>query len=428
MNAVRAFLENTFSSLKIRNYRLYLIGQAVSLSGTWMGTIALGWLVLQLTGSGTHLGLVITLQFVPTLILGPWGGVIVDRFHKHTMFTWTQTAFALLSLGMSILILGGFVEVWMVYAFALCFGVIRIFDDSARQTFVFDMVGKAHLKNAVSLTATENNLARAIGPSIAGALIVGVGIGFCFLFNALSYLAVIAVLYSMRTQEFHAMPPAPKKPGQLIEGLRYAWSNPLIRKILLLMAIIGAFTFEFQVTLPLLSDKTFHAGATGYAALFAAMGVGSVVGGLYAAGRKKIAPHQLVIFIFLFGSSVLATSLMPTLYLAIAGMFAVGFFSIQTTSLGNTMIQLESAPEMRGRVMSLWNVALIGSTPIGAPIVGLMGQYLGARWGIALGGVAAILTGALAAVSLLKRDETRPIPESVQIIDEEEMLMANTKV
>ena len=425
MSAVRAFLQSTFSSHKIRNYRLYFIGQAISLSGTWMGTVALGWLVLELTGSGTQLGLVITLQFVPMLLLGPWGGVIVDRFLKHTIFTWTQITFAILSLCMSILILTGIVEIWMVYAFALCFGIIRIFDDSARQTFVFDMVGSLHLKNAISLTATENNLARAIGPSLAGILIAGVGIGFCFLFNALSYLAVIAMLYMMRTHEFHAMRSTPKKPGQLIEGLRYAWSKQRIRKILLLMAIIGAFTFEFQVTLPLLAQRVFHSNASGYGILLAAMGLGSVVGGLYAAGRKKIASHHLVIFMLCLGLSVCATSFMPTLQLAAIGMFAVGFFMIQVTSLGNTMIQLDTASDMRGRVMSLWNVALIGSTPIGAPIVGFIGQYLGARWGIALGGLAAILTAALAAFSLLKKDESQIVTESAYI--GEEISMANVK-
>ncbi len=294
------------------------------------------------------------------------------------------------------------------------------------QTFVFDMVGTLNLKNAISLTATENNLARAIGPSLAGILIAGVGIGFCFLFNALSYLAVIAMLYMMRTHEFHAAQSTPRKPGQLIEGLRYVWSKQRIRKILLLMAIVGAFTFEFQVTLPLLSQRAFYAGASGYAALFAAMGVGSVVGGLYAAGRKIIAPHHFVIFMLCLGLSVSATSFMPTLQLAAVGMFAVGFFTINVTSLGNTMIQLDTASDMRGRVMSLWNVALIGSTPIGAPIVGFIGQYLGARWGIALGGLAAILTAALAAFSLLQKDESQIVTESAYI--EEEISMANAKV
>lgn len=427
MHVARNFFHNTFSSLKVRNYRLYFIGQAISLSGTWMGTVALGWLVVELTGSGTQLGLVIGLQFVPMLFLGPWGGVIVDRFYPRRIFKWTQIAFALLSFFMSVLIFTGLVEVWMVYVFALCFGMIRVFDDSARQAFVFDMVGGENLKNAVSLNGTENNLARAIGPTIAGALIVGFGIGFCFLANALSYLAVLAVLRMMRAREFRAAEPSLKRPGQLLEGLRYAWSTPLIRNTLLLMAIIGAFTFEFQVTLPLFSDKIFNAGAPGYAALYTAMGLGSVLGGLYAAGRKRVAPHQLVIFMLCFGLSSLATSGMPTLHLAALGMFAVGFFSINVTSVGNTMIQLETAPAMRGRVMSLWNVAMLGTTPIGAPLVGFIGQSFGARWGIAFGGLAAIVAAGLGIVSLLKKDTTQTIPGSVHI-GEEEMLIGNTKL
>lgn len=427
MHAVSEFFQRTFSSLKVRNYRLYFLGQAISLSGTWMGTVALGWLVLQITGSGTQLGLVITLQFVPVLFFGPWGGVIVDRFRKHSIFFLTQTAFAILSLGMSTLILTGAVQLWIVYVFALLFGVIRVFDDATRHTFVFEMVGDTQVKNAVSLNAMENNLARVIGPSIAGALIAGVGIGFCFLFNALSYLAVLAMLYAMRKSELYPAHTAPKKPGQLMEGLRYIQSTPLIKKTLLLIAIIGAFTFEFQVTLPLLSDRVFHTGAAGYAALYAAMGLGSAVGGLYAAGRHKIAHHHLVIFMFFFGSSVVVTSLMPTLHLAIAGMIVVGFFSINVTSLANTMIQLESVPHMRGRVMALWNVAMMGSTPIGAPIMGYLGQYVGARWALALGGAAAIVAAGLAVISLLKKDEMQTVPESVQIEDKE-MGIGNTKL
>ncbi|MBI5470030.1 MFS transporter [Candidatus Kaiserbacteria bacterium] len=422
MESLIALSHRTFSSLKIRNYRLYFIGQGISLSGTWMGVVALGWLVLQLTGSGAQLGLVTALQFIPTLFLGPWGGVIVDRFPKYKMFFWTQATLAALSLMMSILILSHLTQLWMVYVFAFIFGIIRIFDDSARQSFLFEMVGPENLKNAVSLSASENNLGRAIGPSVAGILIVGVGIGFCFLFNALSYLAVLFVLAMMRKEDFHAVHASPKTPGQLLEGLRYIWSNPLIKKTLLLMSIIGAFTFEFQVSLPLMSQQIFSAGAPGYGALFAAMGVGSVVGGLYSAGRHKVAHHHLVVFMFLFGASVVAASLMPSLVLSIVAMLVVGFFSINVTSLANTMIQLDCAPHMRGRVMALWNVAMIGSTPIGAPIVGFVGEFIGARWGLGIGGVAAILTGAIAIRALLKKDLLQSVPESVELETERSVI------
>ena len=415
MKSLIALSHRTFSSLKVRNYRLYFIGQGISLTGTWMGTVALGWLALELTSSGAQLGLVIALQFVPTLFLGPWGGVIVDRFPKYKIFSWTQAALAVLSFVMGLLILTHLVQLWMVYMFALLFGIVRIFDDSARHAFVYEMVGRDNLKNAVSLSASENNLGRVIGPSIAGVLIVGIGIGFCFLLNAISYLAVLFVIAKMRKDEFHAVHAAPKTSGQLLEGLRYIWSNPTIKKILLLMSIIGAFTFEFQVSLPLMSQQIFSTGAPGYGALFAAMGIGAVVGGLYAAGRHKVAHHHLVIFMFLFGASVVLTSLMPNLMLAIVGMLFVGFFSINTTTLANTIIQLESLPSMRGRVMALWNVAMIGSTPIGAPIVGFVGEFIGARYGLGLGGVAAILTGAIAIFVLLKKDQIKSVPESVEI-------------
>ncbi len=404
----------TFYSLKIRNYRLYFIGQAVSLSGTWMQTVAQGWLVLQLTGSGTQLGAVVALQFVPMLFLGPWGGLVTDRYNKRTILYSTQVAFGLLTLGIGLLILVGAIHIWMLYVFALLFGFVRIFDNPARQTFVAELVEAAHMKNAVSLNATENNLARAVGPSVAGVLIAGVGIAFCFLFNALSFVASIITLFLMRKEELYVPPAYQKKQGELRAGFRYVWHSPLIRNTLLLIAVIGMFAFEFQVSLPLLAQETFGAGAGGYAALLSAMGLGAVVGGLFAAGRHTIAPHHLVVFVLLFGLSMVATSLMPTLPWAVVGMLVVGFFSINVTSLGNTMLQLESAVHMRGRVMALWGVAMIGSTPIGGPIVGFVGEYLGGRFGIGLGGAATVLAGAVAAFVLLKQDTVHRVSAAVE--------------
>ncbi len=411
---IKKLRNKTFSSLKIRNYRLYFIGQAVSLSGTWMQTVAQGWLVLQLTGSGTQLGAVVALQFVPMLFLGAWGGLVVDRYSKRTILYLTQVVFALLTLGLAALVFTGAIHIWMLYVFAVLFGFVRIFDNPARQTFVSELVDAAHMKNAVSLNATENNLARAVGPSVAGVLIAGVGIAFCFLFNALSFIATIITLYMMREEELYLPPAYQKKAGELRAGFRYVWHSPLIRDTLLLIAVIGTFAFEFQVSLPLLAQETFHSGAGGYAALLSAMGLGAVVGGLFAAGRHKIAPHHLVAFVLLFGASMVATSLMPTLPWAVFGMLVVGFFSINVTSLGNTMLQLESAAHMRGRVMALWGVAMIGSTPIGGPIVGFVGEHLGGRWGVGLGGAATLAAGVVAAVTLLQQDKVRTVSAAVE--------------
>ncbi len=419
MERIKKIGRKTFSSLKIRNYRIYLIGQSFSMAGTWMQTVAQGWLVLQLTHSGTQLGSVVAMQFLPMLIAGPWGGLIADRFNKRRTLYYTQSALGLLALGISILVFTNTIQIWMVYAFALCLGIVRIFDDPTRQTFVPELVGADNVKNAVSLNATANNLARVVGPAIGGILIAGVGIAFCFLFNALSYIATLVMLRRMNNKELHSSVPRQKKSGELKAGFKYIMSSTLIRNTLIMMAIIGTFAYEFQISLPLLAKETFHGDAASYAALMSALGAGSVVGGLFSAGRHKTAPHNLIIFATLFGASLIATSLMPTLALAIIGMLVVGFFSINVTSLGNTMLQLESAPEMRGRVMALWGVAMMGSTPIGGPIIGLIGEYTGGRWGVAAGGIAAIIAAAIAAITLLKNDKVEIIPESVQERDDE---------
>jgi len=397
----RAFGRSTFSSLAIRNYRLYFIGQSISLTGTWMQTVALGWLVLVMTGSGSHLGITVALQFVPILFLGPWGGTVVDRLDTRKILYWTQVSGGVIAGLLSIVVFTGLVQLWMIYVCSLLLGLTRVFDNPARQIFASEMVGEEHLKNAISLNSTANNLARAVGPSIGGIIIAVFGIAFCFLFNAFSYIATIYMLYMMDADALRTVQPSPEKRGRLIEGFRYVRSHHLIRTTLIMMAVIGTFAYEFQVSLPILAQQTFHGTAPDYAALMTAFGIGSVIGGLFAAGRRDIGPKQFALFMFIFGLSMLGVGFSPSLHVAIIGMAVVGFFSIQVLSNANTMIQLASAEEMRGRVMALWSVAMIGSTPIGGPIVGFIGEYFGARWGLAIGGVAAILT-ATYAVSLVK--------------------------
>lgn len=402
MQAVRGFGERTFSSLRIRNYRLYVIGQGISLSGTWMQTIAQGLLTLQLTGSGTTLGVVVALQTLPILLLGPWGGVIADRFPKRRILYVTQTASAVLALGLGLLVAGDVIELWMLYGLALLLGLVNTIDNPTRQTFVLELVGREELPNAVSLNSTQINLARVIGPSLAGGLVATVGLAACFLVNGLSFLATILVLRRMRTEELRPAPIVARARGQLAEGFRYVRGTPLVLNTLLMMAIIGTFTYEFQVILPLFSEFTFGDGESGYAAMTAAMGVGAVVGGLATAGRGRGGPAALVRSAVFFGVSVLLTALAPTLFLAILGLVVVGYCSISFTSLGNVTIQLASAPEMRGRVMALWTVAFLGSTPIGGPIIGAIGEHAGARWGLVVGGVAALAAAGLGGWTLLR--------------------------
>ncbi len=386
------------------------------MSGNWMQTIALGWLVLERTQSGSQLGLVLALQFLPMLFLGPWGGVVADRFNKRTILYVTQTLLGVLALCLGALVATDLIELWMLYGFALSVGVINAVDNPTRQIFVSSMVEPSYVKNAVTLNSIEVNLARAIGPSIGGILIATVGLAFCFIINAVTYIAVIAVLTQMRGAELHGGPNRVSKKGQLMEGWRYVLASPVLRNVLLVMAIIGTMSYEFQVSLPLLAQGTFMGDASSYAALLSAMGVGSVLGGLFAAGRKRASAQSLTGLIFLFGASLCLVASMPTLGFAIAGMILVGFFSINVTSLANTILQLESKPEMRGRVMALWSMAMLGSTPIGGPIVGYIGQYAGPRWGIAVGGLAAAVAGVIAYYTLKKDTaiKTIPVAESEQ--------------
>lgn len=418
----KKFSDKTFASLAIRNYRIYAFGQFVSQCGTWMQTVVLGWLVIELTGSGTQLGVVVALQFLPMLVLGPWGGVMVDRFNKLTILYFTHGIFALLALAMSILVYTGLVELWMLYVFSFALGLIRIFDNPARQTMAPELVKSHHLKNAVSLNATANNLARAVGPAVGGVLIAVIGIAACFFFNALSYLFAIVTLALLHKHELHTAPSSGHKKGQLQEGFRYALKTPNIRRTLIMMALIGTFSYEFQVSLPLLADIVFRGNAESYAALLGAMGLGSVIGGLYAASQHEVAAKDLVFFALLFGISMLATAAMPNLFLATLGMGLVGFFSINFTALATTVLQLESEPQMRGRIMSLWSVAFIGSTTIGGPIIGFIGEFAGARWGLGFGGLIAVFTAALVGVRMLRRRQRQRVSESIEVQSETSMI------
>ena len=408
----RAYLQRTFASLTVRNYRLFFFGQAISLSGTWMQTVAQGLLVLQLTGSGVALGVVTALQSLPVLFFGAWGGVLVDRLPKRNILYATQAISGIVSLLLGILTVTGVVQLWMVYAIAMVLGCTKIFDNPARQTFVREMVGPERLTNAVSLNSMEMNLARVIGPTIAGILVATVGIGACFIIDGLSYIVVIAMLVVMKADELQPARRLVRAKGQLVEGLRYVWSEPVLRTTLGMMALIGTFTYEFQVVLPLLSEFTFMTGASGYAALTAAMGIGAVVGGLYTAGRGSSTMRMLVISASLFGLSVILTSLAPSLTFAMAGMVIVGFFSINFTSIGNVTLQLNSAQEMQGRVMSLWSVAFLGTTPIGGPLMGAVGEHMGARWALLIGGIAAVAAAGIGLAAIRKHfSERDTIPE-----------------
>ncbi len=415
---VSAISHRTFAAMRFRNYRLYFFSQIVSFSGTWMQGIAQAWLVLELTGSGTALGTVVAMQFLPTLLLAPFGGVIADRFDKRKLIMLTQSTAGLLALTLGVLTITGAVELWMVYVIAACFGAVTALDNPSRQTFVMEMVGPADIANAVTLNSVVVNAARAIGPAIGGVIIATVGIGQCFVFNAFSYLAVIIAMLLIRTSELHPSARTAKAPGQLRDGFRYAWNTPTLRTTLVMLVLIGTFTYEFTTTLPLLSEFTFGAGSSGLAAMTALMGVGAVVGGLVVAASGPPTMHRLVVIAAAFGTTVILVSAMPSIALVFVMMPFVGAASVAVISLSNATLQLNSDAKLRGRVMSLFSMALIGSTPIGGPLVGWIGENISPRVSLLIGGLAAIVA-ALYGWVMLRRAIAPPEAEVIERLDRE---------
>jgi len=390
-NAVR----RTFTSLAVRNFRLYFIGQGISLCGSWMRMVALSWLVLQLTHSGTQLGLVTAAQFLPVLLLGVFGGVIVDRTDNKRLLVYTQIGFGIISLVLGLLVLSHMIDLWMVYVVSVISGLITVLDNPARQTFVVQMVGEKQLKNAVTLNSTIVNMARIIGPSIAAGLIAGVGIGWCFIIDAGTFVAVLTALLMMRRSDLTHVERAPRAPGQLRAGLHYARTTPALRTTLVMMLIIGTFAYEFPVVLPLFATVTFHGDATTYALMTSAMGLGAVIGGLYSAGRVATDLRRLIIVAVLFGISIIVTALSPNLIVGLILLIFVGMLSVLFISLGNTTLQLTSEPQMRGRVMALWSIAFQGTTPIGGPIIGAIADRSNPRFGLIVGGISAVIAAGI---------------------------------
>ncbi len=412
-----------FRSLSVRNYRLYFFGQIVSVSGTWMQSVAQAWLVLRIAPgnvAGLALGTVTALQFLPLLLVGAWGGVIADRFDKRTVLFGTQTVAGTLALGLGLLTATGAVRLWTVFLFAGLLGCVNVVDNPTRQSFVQEMVGPDHVANAVSLNSVVMNGARVVGPAVAGGLIATVGIAPCFFVNAGSYLAVIAALALMRKGELGAPAVVRRAKGQVRQGLRYVWRTHELRNPLLMMVVIGTLAYEFQVTLPLVAKHTFHGGPGTYGAMLACMSVGAVVGGLVVASRGRPGHRTLTLAAIGFGVMILAVAAAPTLPVIFVLLPIMGGFSIVFIAMANATLQLRADPSMRGRVMALYAVAFLGSTPIGAPIVGAVAQAFNPRVAVGVGGVAALIAVAAFGHRGARHEEARlPAPEVVPPLDEE---------
>jgi MFS family permease len=379
-----------FAALSVPNFRRYVAGQSLSLIGTWVETVAQALLVLHLTHSGTILGLTTAARYGPILLLSPYAGLLVDRYPKRRILLATQTGLGLVSAVLGVTVLTGEIRLWQIFVLALLFGTFSAVDNPARQAFVQEVVGRGLIGNAVTVNSTTVNVARVIGPTIAAVLVSTVGIGWCFIANAVSFAFVIASLLSLDRARLHPAPPLHRQRGQLRAGLRYAARLPAIARPLLMMAIVGTFTFEFEVSLPLLARTTFHGGSTTYSWLLAGLGAGAIAGGLYAARRARTGVARLAMASLFYALAVGLVAIAPTLPIAIAACVLTGAATIAFLTTGNSTIQLASEPGYRGRVTALWSMALVGSTPIGSPIIGALSDLAGPRYALALGAAACV--------------------------------------
>jgi MFS family permease len=398
---LRAVRARTFRSLHIRNYRLFFIGQLISVTGTWMQTVAQSWLVLKITDSGVALGVTVALQFLPMLLFGMWGGLLADRSDKRKLLIAMQIAGGLLALILYGLVATDTVELWMVYVLAFLLGIVFMIDMPTRQAFVIEMVGPDEVPNAVGLNSAMFNTGRILGPTAAGVTIATLGLAPAFLANAISFLPVIVALMMMRTEELFLREPARRQKGEVRAGFLYAWHEPTLRSTLLLVGVLGMFGFNFIVVLPLLAKHTFGGGAGLYSALTALMSFGSLAGALVSASRSKPSSSLLVGSGLAFGGLTLLTAVAPTAWVAAVLLVGVGMAMMLFMATANTTLQLNSDAAMRGRVMALYGLLFAGSTPLGGPVMGWISEAWGPRVGMAIGG-ALSLAAALAAVSRVR--------------------------
>ena len=404
-----SWTRTTFASLRNPNYRRYFVGQTISGSGSWMQRVGQAWLVLELTGSGTLLGVTLALQSLPLLLAGFWGGLLSDRVEKRRLLLFTQSISGALAVLLGALTAMGVVRIWMVFVLAFALGLVRALDNPARQSFIFEMVGPELVSNAVTLHSIVMSVARAVGPAMAGLLISTVGLAWSFYVNGVSFLAVVVALLAMEPSELLAPPPVNRAPRQLREGLAYVRRTPALLSTVMLLGTAGLFAFEFQVTLPLLAVDAFGGAATTYGVLFSALGLGSACGGVVVAGSLRASSRTLVTSAWAFALLMLAVAAVPNRTSAIVALFAMGAASIAFKVTANSMLQLNATPEMRGRVMSFWSICMQGTTPIGAPLMGFLAETAGARVAIAVGG---LTTAAIAL--LVRRQLVRKAPAALR--------------
>ncbi|HEV2375736.1 MAG TPA: MFS transporter [Streptosporangiaceae bacterium] len=393
----------TFSSLATRNYRLFAAGQVVSNTGTWMQRVAQDWLVLELThGSGTALGTAIGLQFLPQLLFSLWGGAVADRYPKRAILFITQALMGALALVLGLLALTGAVEVWHVYLLAFALGLVAVVDNPTRQTFVAQLVGRDRMANAIALNSATFNLARVVGPAVAGLVIGTVGVPAAFLVNAVSYGAVLTGLKLMRPAELHPLEPVPRARGQLREALSYVAARPQVWLTLGLVFFVATFGMNFTVTTALMSREVFHTGATEFGLASAVFAAGALAGALLAARRARPGMGLLLTAAGAFGALEVVTGFMPTYWAFLAMLVPTGLALLVFSATANSTTQLSVAPEVRGRVMGLYMLVFLGGAPLGSPMCGWVAEQFGARMSLVGGGLVAAVAAAAAAVVLAR--------------------------
>jgi MFS family permease len=390
-------MSHTFRSLRIRNYRLWAAGALVSNVGTWMQRTAQDWLVLtHLTNhNATAVGIVMALQFGPQLVLLPFTGLAADRLNRRKLLMATQAAMGLLALGLGLLTMSGMAQLWHVYVFALLQGCVAAFDAPARQTFVAELVPETELSNAVALNATSFHAARMVGPAVAGLVIAATGPGEAFLLNALSFVAVLGSLACLRQGELFARQSAAgRSKGSLMEGFRYVWRRPDLRALLAMLFLVATFGLNFPIFISTMSVGAFHGGPGQYGLLSSTMAIGSVTGALLAARRAQPRFGLLLVGSAVFGCGCLAAALMPNAIGFGIALVVIGMAAQTLTTSTNGMVQMSTEPALRGRVIAILLAILLGSTPLGAPVVGWVADSFGPRW--AMGVAAAAGFGAMA--------------------------------
>jgi len=395
-----ARLKSTFRSLRQHNYRVWAVGALVSNVGTWMQRIAQDWLVLtELTHhSGTAVGVVMSLQFGPPILLMPLSGWVADRYDRRKLLIATQSAMALSALGLGLLVLAGRATLWQVYLFAGIMGCISAFDSPVRQTFIAELVGDDDLPNAVALNASLFNSAQLIGPAVAGVMIAATGTGWVFLVNAASFVAVIAALMIMRVAELHPQARVASGGNGVGDGLRYVRRRPDLVLALTMLFLVGTYGLNFPIFISTMSVTVFHGQAHLYGVLSSMMAAGSVVGALLAAGREHPGLGRLTTSAFAFGTICALAALMPDSWMFGAMLIVLGVVAQTFTTAANSLVQLSTEPSMRGRVMAIYMAIFLGCTPLGAPLVGWVADSFGPRWGLGVGAASGFAAGIVAAV------------------------------